>query len=269
MVREVRRARHGAALHADAAEAFTALEPILLKIGSEASLPERPSVLTPTPGATGADAKAAEARASDGEGERASPDPDVPRQPTGPGLKTWEGAPELAAEAVLSAPTSTPPPAPPQEAPTADQEPPVQATTTPAARGKERTIIAVAATFGVLLGLGIVANQRSRPIQVPRSAVPAATSSPAAPPAPKAAEPAPPAASSTTDEGTDEPAPAASASGASGAGTAAAVGGRRQKLCRPAGAKCFDNDDCCDRACHHWICRANAAMHDPYGAPGD
>src|SRR6185437_3899110 len=249
----------------------------------EASLPERPSVITPAPAlapapeAAGGGAEPASSPISSAEGEPASSsegEPDVPRQPTGPGMKTWEGAPELAAEAVLSAPTSTPPPARPREAANPNQTQPGRATTPPQARRRERRIIAVAATFGILLGLGIVAKQRHRPADPPRSAALAATSSPIPPPAPKPAEaassppndPAPPTAAPSADEDTAEPSSAASANGA---GTPAAAGFRRHKLCKPEGAKCFSNDDCCDRACHHWICKANAVMHDPYGGPGD
>lgn len=255
---------------ANAAEAFTALEPLLAKVGLEASLPERPSVLTPAPFAR-VDARTAEAPASSGEDER---DPGGPEEHTGPGLKTWEGAPELAAEAVLSAPISTPPPAPSPGAPhpetPAATAAPAKDAGKPAGRGKEREIIAVAATVGVLLGLGIVVVQRSHRAEAPRSGAQAAPSALTAPPPPKTAEPAPtppasadpPPADSATDE--TEPPPEASASGAQGA-----ISGRRRKLCKPEGAKCFSNDDCCDRACHHWICKANAVMHDPYGAQGD
>jgi len=44
------------------------------------------------------------------------------------------------------------------------------------------------------------------------------------------------------------------------------IGGRRgRKLCKAAGQKCFSNDDCCERVCRRWTCRANAALSDPYG----
>jgi hypothetical protein len=40
---------------------------------------------------------------------------------------------------------------------------------------------------------------------------------------------------------------------------------RSSKLCKRTGAKCFSNDDCCDRTCRKWTCRANADLEDPYG----
>jgi hypothetical protein len=48
-----------------------------------------------------------------------------------------------------------------------------------------------------------------------------------------------------------------------------AAAGRALRLCKSTGAKCFANDDCCDRSCKKWICQANPALHDPYGEEGN
>jgi hypothetical protein len=49
------------------------------------------------------------------------------------------------------------------------------------------------------------------------------------------------------------------------AGSAGPLGkGKAAKLCKAAGQKCFSNDDCCDRTCRKWVCKANAALENPY-----
>jgi hypothetical protein len=200
-------------------------------------------------------------------------------------MPTWGGAPELEPAAVLSDPTvervappevtkaaSAPEVAEPAlvEPPrattrTGDHAPPVQKTTPPAAGGRTRTVLVAAIIAGVLAGVGIFAVQRggARPSQKPVAPVLSAQPVASSAPAPMSAAPidAPAPSSSDSASPMDSSVEPPSASGAP-----AASGGRKSKrLCKPAGQKCFSNDDCCDRTCRKWVCQANAALHDPYG----
>ncbi len=264
---------------ANAADAFAAIEPILLAAGDEASVPARDAVARePAQTPAAAPAAASEAGASEasgeevaavagatGPGERVSTAAGIGPQPTGPGRATWEGAPELAADAVRSATESTPPPETPNEAPTADQAPPVQTSARPAGpRG--RTLFVAATIAGVLIGGVIFATQRGA--HAPRAGGAGATAH-----AVLSAAPIPPAPTPAAEASAEPPEEDASAAepAPSGAGNASGVvGGRRgPKLCKHAGAKCFSNEDCCDRACRKWICKVNAALADPYRPEGN
>jgi serine/threonine protein kinase len=295
----------------DATAAFTALEPILAAAAETYTAPAggaAASITGPTPPVTS------------------------PGVQTGPGRATWEGAPELGQDAVLSAadewpstsgaaaksggartsepvaaekPRASEPAIAPSEKPrasapsiaaarasepavdlrasepliptstprsaTSEQAPPVQKSAAPAARGKSPTaIIAAACVAGVIAGVGIFAWSRGgkHANAVTDTAKPATT---AAPSATASASAAPSATTTATASADTEP--AASVAGADSAAAvpsagadAGVVGGRRtQKLCKPAGQKCFSNDDCCERVCRQWTCRANAALRDPYG----
>jgi serine/threonine protein kinase len=256
----------------DAAEAFGALEPLLVALRDEtpepskrsgpARLPEGFDPATPDP--FGPDSVPAVGPRAE-IGPRAA----AAQAITGVGRKTWEGAPELAAEAVLSDVPSDPAPAPtssneslPPEADaaaSATDEPVQTATPVPSGLGRRRAFIAVAATLGAAAVLGLVALVRSSSAPRPSEVVPAATASQAAGapgselPPPGENEPSAQASASATAE----PAPAVE--------PATNVVRRGTKLCKPTGGKCLGNDDCCDRVCRHWTCRTNAAMRDPYG----
>jgi eukaryotic-like serine/threonine-protein kinase len=273
--------------YADATEAFTALEPILAAVGMEASLPQRPSTLGVTAVAStdgpaeapgGGPGRLPFASTSGGE-KPVEDDPiahlptaaGVGPQPTGPGRATWEGAPELAANEVRSAPISTPP-ATPNEPPTADQAPPVHTTAQPATRSRTRTVLLSATIAGVLVGLGIFALQgaghhgKAAGTAVTASPPPGAGSSPPLPSPslrPTADAPEAPAASAT-----ESPSAEPASSTADAPTSAPAVTHKKQKLCKQPGGKCLGNDDCCDQTCRAWICRANAALHDPYQSGG-
>jgi serine/threonine protein kinase len=261
---------------ADAAEAFAALDPILTAVredlppvsrASGAALDEggapkppssvKPVTATPVPLAiptrgTGvaADAAVAAANAS-----------------TGPGRATWEGAPELSDDALLSASQSDPEGAPvtPPEAlsmasRTADQAPPVQTAAPPSGRGRTRAVILAATVAGVLVGAVIFGLQR-------KGGRGAAAESPAAAVSVRAASPDTSASSPSTS--TEEPSselPRATASAAASSEATSAGAHRKPKLCKQAGAKCFSSDDCCDRSCRKFTCRANTALENPYGS---
>jgi serine/threonine protein kinase len=254
--------------YADATLAFEALEPLLKDAArdEDAPRPSTASVEAPPP----AEAPAGEAAAPPGGAP--SPSSEPPPEPTGPGRETWGGAPELAESAVLSAAQSqpmswepTPPPAPPSSASEREIEeelPPI-----PPPRGRSRALVyaggAITLAVAALLVWRVSAGPRRAAAPPPPStaaaqqAPPAGTTPPeatGAPPAIPSGEAAASSASATAPEPADTAAEAVSTS----------VKGRRQKLCKPAGAKCFGNDDCCDRACRKWTCQANRALQDPY-----
>jgi eukaryotic-like serine/threonine-protein kinase len=261
---------------AGAAEAFAALEPILAKIGEEASIPQRPSVIgivAPSPSSR-RPADLPLVLVPPEEGAASTPAPgSIPEPristaagvgplPTGPGLKTWGAAPELAPDAVRSAPVSTPP-----EPPTADQVPPVQTAARPA--GSRRALVvslSIAGAAALILGGSIFAFVRSRhpagvsPVAIDAVTVPVlapvpatATAAPATAPAPATAAPI----------ACADPEPGLTPSDAPVSSSAAPHVGK--KVCKQTGAKCFGNDDCCERTCRKWVCRANASLEDPYG----
>jgi eukaryotic-like serine/threonine-protein kinase len=252
----------------DAAEAFGALEPLLVPLREETPEPSKRSGSARLP--EGFDPATLDPYGPDSVpfvGPRAEIAPRAAgaQEVTGPGRKTWDGAPELAAEAVLSAVPSDPAPAPissdgaqPDAAASdasATDEPVQTATPVSSGFGRRRALMVVAATLGAALVLGVVALVSSS--SAPRSAraVPAATASKAASAeAPSAGENDPSAEASAS--ATAEPAPVEPATN---------VVRRGPKLCKPTGGKCLGNDDCCDRVCRHWTCRTNAAMRDPYG----
>jgi serine/threonine-protein kinase len=256
----------------DAAEAFGALEPLLVALRDETPEPSKrsepprlPEGFDPaTPDPFGPDSMPAV-------GPRAEIVPRPAQEVTGVGQKTWEGAPELAAEAVLSDVPSDPAPAseasqessPLSEAPSdgaaasgasATDEPVQTSTPVPSGLGRRRALIAALATLGAAAVLGLVALARSPSAARPSRVAPAATASPTATEAPPA-------------EATDPSAQASASASAEPAAVEPAtnVVRRGTKLCKPTGAKCLGNDDCCDRVCRRWTCRTNAAMRDPYG----
>ncbi len=141
---------------------------------------------------------------------------------------------------------------------TADQAPPVQTTTPPAPDHRARNVVISATLIGVLLGAALFALQ-SGGSATPSSAADSAS----------AAVPAAPPPATTTTTMAAQPSTSATSSGAvtaSGEPMAKAAHGMG-KQCKPAGAKCFAHDDCCDRICRKWVCRSNAAMQDPYADP--
>ncbi len=278
----------------DASEAFGALEPLLVTFGDEAPAPapSRASYASnagikvpapslgaseplPTPPASEEPSEPAQAaplepRPVTGPAVAASTNVGLGPAPTGPGRATWEGAPELPPELlqsdVGSGPVS-PPPNPRTSSPTADQAPPVQTSSLPAPN-RTRNVVVSAAAAGVLIGAVIFGIQRSHgpapgATVGPAHATPTATAEAAAKPTPSA-----PPSASTTAEPEPDPSTTSAAAGVTAVPSAEPVtpsGHRGQRLCKAAGSKCFSNDDCCDRACKKWICRPNAALHDPYG----
>ena len=259
--------------YANAADAFAALEPIL------AAVAEDPA-------------------ASAGSPSR----PDPPSAPsarpstTGPGRATWEGAPELSQSAVLSAedvipivsPAATTPEVEPrrgapidddsgprdeagaaidQPAEALDKAPASPRVATPA-RSQRTLVVIVASVIGVILAIALFPAVRNRsraePVAAPTttSTITAATASAPTTTAEVAAPPSDADASADSeiaDAGDD------GSAAASPSASAPAVSGKLKKLCKPAGLKCFANDDCCDRVCRRWVCRANEALRDPYG----
>jgi hypothetical protein len=275
---------------ADAAEAFAALEPLLLAVCEPvSSTARRSSAVFASQDLGNAPKAAAAARASSA--DDAGPRPQEPEAsvstgpggaastasgrdgvpvapPTGPGRATWEGAPELAEDAVRSAtisgpvpppPPSTPtPPTPHESAHTVDEAELVEARPHDPPGKRTRTVIVVASLTGMFIGAAIFGFSRGGGSG--RRATGAATS--AAITASAATIPLP------VELTPDPPAPAVSAPESSAAGDVADAGAagahRGPKLCKPAGAKCFGNDDCCDRTCRLWTCRANPALEHPY-----
>ena len=276
--------------YADATAAFAALEPIL---AAAATVPA--SVGASVDGATGPASVAVPTAELPATGTAPTdPAPSAVSLSTGPGLATWEGAPELAGSALASVPDLPPaswPAAPASPTtPTADHAPPVQTTAAPLAPARPRaggatSVIAGACLAGVLAGTGLFVWSRSSghaaasgatSTTSTTSATSAALTAPTTPP-PAVEAPGPaPSAAATGAPPDASPAPSASDSAtapadpasAAGASSAAASGRRPQKLCKPPGQKCFGNDDCCDRVCRQWTCRANQALQDPYG-PGE
>jgi serine/threonine protein kinase len=246
---------------ANAADAFAALEPILANIGNEASLPQQPTALgvvapAPSSPAGSPDLPLAPMPLPEGDpvpapAPHVSTNPGVGSPPTGPGRTTWDGAPELSQDAVKSAPVSTP---------TADQAPPVQTSAWPASRRRPRAMVvplATAVAAGVILGGVLFAVQRARraPGALPPKPLATSSAAPADPPTSATATAAPVACADPEPE----PAPA------DGTASAAAPYRMGKKVCKQTGGKCFSNDDCCERTCRKWVCRANASLADPYG----
>jgi serine/threonine-protein kinase len=279
---------------ADAGAAFAALEPILAAALDTAG---PPSAADGTGGAAGV-SLTGPAQPRTGA---------TPPVTTGPGRGTWEGAPELSPSVVNSVHDSEPPGAPAgaaagtgtgaTPAPTSGPRPPagsapalLRATPTsatgehpppvqkpaPAPAGRSLVgIIAAACLAGVVVGGGLFAWSRSNHRATGAVATPTAiTPGPSAAPAvtgtttAAAIEATPDAAAPEAAEA-DAAAPMDSAAAASSAtGGPATGGGKLKKLCKPVGQKCLSNDDCCDRVCRAWSCRANHALKDPYGGDG-
>ncbi len=222
--------------YADAAEAFAALEPILLAADAPPASAAPPS--TPAPAAA---------------------------PPTGPGLSTWGGAPELSAEAVQSAssskPVTTPTPAPALE----------EAVPARPSGNRIRTVVIAATVAGVLLGGVVVGFQRrgrSAVAATPSRSVEASPAGSAAPVTSIAAAAPAEGALDTPPSATAEAAPSSGAAAAASVEAPPPVVGRPRKLCRPVGGKCLANGDCCDQMCRKWTCRANAALASPYDTDG-
>jgi eukaryotic-like serine/threonine-protein kinase len=243
---------------ADAAAAFEALEPILAAVGD-------------APPTSAARPSAPEAR------------PSTPSKPatTGPGFRTWEGAPQLADSAVLSA--DEPPPAsaeadePPSiSAPPPKSQPisrPSEAIPAPPKSRATLVVVVVATLLGIVIGVAIFSSKRPA-TTASASSSPATSASPiASEPAPSASEPILASAAASAEEPVDAgdldagdlDAGDLDAGDPDGGATAAWLSRRKKKLCKPVGKKCFGNDDCCDRLCRRWVCRANKALQDPYG----
>ncbi|APR78756.1 Putative serine/threonine-protein kinase pknH [Minicystis rosea] len=272
---------------ADATVAFTELEPILAAAAEAASAPAS----TASPSGAAATSITGPTRPHTGP----IPITGAPVLQTGPGRATWEGAPELSPSAVISAndaeasaaprsetPASTTP-APSDRGsaarietstPTAEHAPPVQQpslpnVTPPAKPRSMMGVIAGACMVGVFVGGGLFVWSRGRaPVHAATSATSAAPLSSSVPAASSSAAPqasASAAAATDTSAPADTAVPADSAAAAGSAAGPMMPGGRSKKLCKPAGQKCLSNDDCCDRTCRAWTCRANAALRDPYG----
>jgi serine/threonine protein kinase len=283
--------------YADASEVFVALEPILKAAIKDTDLPSRASIASgdappvsqakPAVAAAKPDADAEPAGdaapAPDGDAADApAPSTELPAALTGPGRATWGGAPELSESAVLSAAQSqpmswepTPPPAPSsaREREIEDDLPPI-----PPPRGRSRALVLAGGACAILavaivawrVGAGPRGASGSPPSTVaarqappPAGSTPPVDSGPAArggtPEAPSAipsGEPAASPASASASASASAPEPAESAT--------TAVKGRLPRLCKAAGAKCFGNDDCCDRTCRKWTCQLNRALQDPY-----
>jgi serine/threonine protein kinase len=214
----------------DAAEAYAALEPLLAAIAGDAPV----SSITPIPSAP------------------------LGAEKTGPGRRTWEGAPELGQSALISVE---------EPAPVATADPPAPRVTSPSVdvpvaappRRRSPALLGVAA-LAVLLGAGVFALRRSP--KPPPPPIPVVVSAaPVDPPPAASASAAPSADPSVADSASAAPADSASAAPSA----SAPLGKRQRRLCKAVGKKCFANDDCCDRTCRQWTCRANAALHDPYG----
>ena len=241
---------------ADAAAAFEALEPILAAVGDAPPTSALRTSALETP-------------------------PTRPSEKTGPGRKTWEGAPELADSAVMSASSGdidAPAPADPPAVDPPPADPPSIASLSSsdggvAARPKSRltTFVVVAASIaGVVIGLALFSRGRGAPsTETPATSATRATSAVAGalPTASATAQPAQdaPDASDANAGDLDAGDLDAGDDDAGAAATWAPGAGRRKKLCRAAGQKCFGNDDCCDRLCRRWVCRPNKALQDPYG----
>ncbi len=168
--------------YANAAEAFAALEPILAAAAEATATPAPPSAGPSSTPASRASVTPSPSQApSSGDPRAATP---MSNPLTGPGLATWGGAPEIAAEIVLSASSSKPvtlgtlgpTPVPADGAqPTPGSEPVVAAPLTGADRAplvavparpagsRTRTVIIAATAAGVLLGFVLFGLQgRSR-----------------------------------------------------------------------------------------------------------
>jgi len=266
--------------YANAAEAFAALEPILVAAGEAAANPLPQASITPSFGAPPPRASSPPSETAASGVTRASSASGAAQ--TGPGVPTWGGAPELSAEPVPSASGARPvtlgetpkPVTAAAEAPsralvqTADQAPP--APTTPPARSRTRTVMVLATVAGVALGgllfLGLHRQGESADgtARSPVERAPAATTG-TPPAAATAPPPADPAAVTPPPPGTT----AASSSAATSSEAPPAAGSRKaRKLCKQAGGKCLGNDDCCDQTCRKWTCRANAALASPYDSDG-
>ncbi len=179
---------------------------------------------------------------------------------SGPGLGGVTG--EQVPPVTKAAPTPTSIPHPPEPAAARASLPPVP-------KSKAPMVIGAAVAAGVLLGVVIFALRGKDAPPAPgappasvQAAAPPATPSPP-PPLPPPAETA--TASAAPSASAAEEAPSASASAGEGASSPGSPGRKPGRLCKPAGAKCFGNDDCCDRTCRKWTCRANADLSDPYG----
>ena len=287
--------------YADASAAFTALEPILV---AAIALGAQSAQAANTASASGP-------TSSDGTGEviaAARPATTGPTPPTtgptttaapvvtgtGPGRFTWEGAPDLAASAVVSVVDSRaswpegPALASTTRAPTGAHAPPVQTTAAPVSSIRSRVasapsgsspararfsgataVITGACLVGVLMGTGIFVWSRSSGHGAPAAGggvtsetATARVDAPVPPVPMPSAVPANAAPLATTSE---TAVAAADSTSAAASASASGPGKRPQKLCKAAGQKCFANDDCCDRLCRQWTCRANRALQDPYG----
>jgi tRNA A-37 threonylcarbamoyl transferase component Bud32 len=272
----------------DAAAAFTALEPILVaavaaaKEGATPAPRASSAAITPEPAlanTTGGTPVVREAVAAAPAGSTRTGS-----LHTGPGRGTWEGAPELAPAAVLSAeqsqPVSWPEASAPSttQTPSADHVPPVQTTAVPVAAAPARLrgttmVIGGACLAGVLVGAAFFAWSRSHAppaasaggVGLGGAASATARVEPTAP-TPTVAATAPTTAPIVETAAPVDTAPADATAAASSSASASSPGGRRtQKLCKATGQKCFANDDCCDRVCRQWTCRPNEALRDPYG----
>ena len=115
----------------------------------------------------------------------------------------------------------------------------------------------MAVALGVLLGVVIFALSGKDAVAPAARSTASAPAVVDPPPAPATAPPPAPATS------TSAPEPSSTAAESS---SSQASAGRKGPTCKPAGTKCFGNDECCDRTCRKWTCRANAALQDPYGA---
>jgi serine/threonine protein kinase len=293
----------------NAAEAFGALEPLLVAFHREdvAALSDRPKPR----GADGlpetfdrpSDEPESDSLLLDGPRPLAGAVNESARAPvgvtTGAELRTWAGAPELAASAVVSAeashdsgPAASNPPdpslagsasvAPPAEADAATTTSagasktldPIPSAARPAAKRRWPALLLVAVALGAALGAGAfgVTRRARRATATPPAAVaaPLPSTSPVAPP-PQATEPAAPPPASTPASVASAASPAAAGASTAAPGAAEPNGNTKRNaapVCKAAGGKCFANDDCCDRVCRRWVCRPNAAFHDPYAGDG-
>jgi serine/threonine protein kinase len=243
----------------------------LLPAVDDGGIPPAPGPTQPPPGPPGVDAERASAKA---EGRP---------EATGPGLKTWEGVPELANDLLRSDADSAP------DAPANMGDTPIPPgvsrsslaeRVTALLAGKSMRSLVVSATLaGVVLGAAFVGWQRSRraagdgehareAASAPLVAASEGSATASASTFVPAAAASPPIASTPAvlDTVAEPPTAAPSSTAAPHGGHAA---GRPLRLCKSAGAKCFGNDDCCDRSCKKWVCQANPALHDPYGQEGN